>query len=222
MRWLILYHLQWKHFPIIYHICNNTSVYVLTCSMCMHLHVHTTPWNGLKNQTIISLSSSLLPAKRSAYSRWSFLVLCQSTVVHIAETFLLLQTQPAWECENVCHLWHARGDTYMYMCVHIHAWSHVRCERKKEARQQTTKQGKATRHLRQCKKKLPQVGLEPTTLLSLDRMLYQLSYKGSPGRAKITHLMVPHIPYLHNLLHWHNWGVQNEFSWGICHEDTHE
>ena len=29
------------------------------------------------------------------------------------------------------------------------------------------------------KNELPQVGLEPTTLYTLDRMLYQLSYRGS-------------------------------------------
>ena len=43
------------------------------------------------------------------------------------------------------------------------------------------------------KNELPQVGLEPTTLytLSLDRALYQLSYRGSSaGWAQISHLIV--------------------------------
>ena len=38
---------------------------------------------------------------------------------------------------------------------------------------------------------LPRVGLEPTTLYTLDRALYQLSYRGSTaGWAQISHLIV--------------------------------
>ena len=41
------------------------------------------------------------------------------------------------------------------------------------------------------KNELPQVGLEPTTLYTLDRALYQLSYRGSSaGWAQISHLIV--------------------------------
>ena len=41
------------------------------------------------------------------------------------------------------------------------------------------------------KNELPQVGLEPTTLNTLDRALYQLSYRGcSAGWAQISHLIV--------------------------------
>ena len=81
---------------------------------------------------------------------------------------------------------------------------------------QTNKQGKATQHIQgshfsyiekmSCKAKqhstpkavtfprkneLPQVGLEPTTLYTLDRALYQLSYRSSSaGWAQISHLIV--------------------------------
>ena len=41
------------------------------------------------------------------------------------------------------------------------------------------------------KNELPQVGLEPTTLYTLDRALYQLSYQGSSaGWAQISHVRV--------------------------------
>ena len=41
------------------------------------------------------------------------------------------------------------------------------------------------------KNELPQVGLEPTTLYTLDKALYQLSYRGSSaGWAQISHLIV--------------------------------
>ena len=41
------------------------------------------------------------------------------------------------------------------------------------------------------KNELPQVGLEPTTLYTLDRALYQLSYRGSSASwAQISHLIV--------------------------------
>ena len=51
--------------------------------------------------------------------------------------------------------------------------------RRKEERSkqgQTNKQGKATQHTQGSHfSELPRVGLEPTTLYSLDRALYQLS-----------------------------------------------
>ena len=68
--------------------------------------------------------------------------------------------------------------------------------RKKERSKQgeTNKQGKATQHTQGSlprKNELPQVGLEPTTLYTLDRALYQLSYRGSSaGWAQISHLIV--------------------------------
>ena len=41
------------------------------------------------------------------------------------------------------------------------------------------------------KNELPQVGLEPTTLYTPDRALYQLSYRGSSaGWVQISHLIV--------------------------------
>ena len=41
------------------------------------------------------------------------------------------------------------------------------------------------------KNELPQVGLKPTTLYTLDRALYQLSYRGSSaGWTQISHLIV--------------------------------
>ena len=69
-------------------------------------------------------------------------------------------------------------------------------ERKKQAR--SNKQtNKAKQHSTPKavtfprKNELPRVGLEPTTLYTLDRALYQLSYRGSPaGWAQISHLIV--------------------------------
>ena len=62
----------------------------------------------------------------------------------------------------------------------------MRDERRKKERskqRQTNEQGKATQHTQGSlfleKNELPQVGLEPTTLYTLDRALYQLSYRGS-------------------------------------------
>ena len=67
-------------------------------------------------------------------------------------------------------------------------------ERKKQAR--SNKQTKAKQHSTPKavtfprKNELPQVGLEPTTLYTLDRALYQLSYRGSSaGWAQISHLI---------------------------------
>ena len=49
------------------------------------------------------------------------------------------------------------------------------------------------------KNELPRVGLEPTTLYTLDRALYQLSYRGSSaGWAQISHLIVHLINRLAN------------------------
>ena len=48
------------------------------------------------------------------------------------------------------------------------------------------------------KNELPQVGLEPTTLYTLDRALYQLSYRGSSaGWAQISHLIVHIYMYMY-------------------------
>ena len=57
-------------------------------------------------------------------------------------------------------------------------------ERKKQARSNKQTRQSNTAHPRQSlflyrKNELPQVGLEPTTLYTLDRALYQLSYRGS-------------------------------------------
>ena len=55
-------------------------------------------------------------------------------------------------------------------------------ERKKQARS-NKQQGKATQHTKGShffrKNELPWVGLEPTTLYTLVRALYRLSYQGS-------------------------------------------
>ena len=68
-------------------------------------------------------------------------------------------------------------------------------ERKKQARSNKQTRQSNTAHPRQSlfleKNELPQVGLEPTTLYTLDRALYQLSYRGcSAGWAQISHLIV--------------------------------
>ena len=55
------------------------------------------------------------------------------------------------------------------------------------------------------KNELPRVGLEPTTLYTLDRALYQLSYRGSSaGWAQISHLMYLYVVY--DPLSCHVWG----------------
>ena len=70
----------------------------------------------------------------------------------------------------------------------------MKMRRKKERSKQgqTNKQGKATQHTQGSHfYELPWVGLEPTTLYTLDRALYQLSYQGSSaGWAQISHLIV--------------------------------
>ena len=59
----------------------------------------------------------------------------------------------------------------------------------KQTRQSNTAHPKAVTFPR--KNELPQVGLEPTTLYTLDKALYQLSYRGSSaGWAQISHLIV--------------------------------
>ena len=68
-------------------------------------------------------------------------------------------------------------------------------ERKKQARSNKQTRQSNTAHPRQSlfleKNELPRVGLEPTTLHTLDRALYQLSYRGSSaGWAQISHLIV--------------------------------
>ena len=68
-------------------------------------------------------------------------------------------------------------------------------ERRKQARSNKQTRQRNTAHPRQSlfprKNELPQVGLEPTTLYTLDRALYQLSYRGSSaGLAQISHLIV--------------------------------
>ena len=78
---------------------------------------------------------------------------------------------------------------------HVHVFK-LEMRRKKEASKvkQTNKAKqhstlKAVTFLR--KNELPRVGLEPTTLYTLDRALYQLSYRGSSaGWAQISHLIV--------------------------------
>ena len=71
----------------------------------------------------------------------------------------------------------------MYL-LHMHVFNE-RCEgRKKEASKvkQTNKTKQHSTHKAVTfprKNELPRVGLEPTTLYTLDRVLYQLSYQGS-------------------------------------------
>ena len=69
-------------------------------------------------------------------------------------------------------------------------------ERSKQGQTNNFKQGKATQHTQGSHfSELPRVGLEPTTLYTLDRALYQLSYQGSSaGWAQISHL---HVQYTH-------------------------
>ena len=53
-------------------------------------------------------------------------------------------------------------------------------ERKKQARSNKAKQHSTPKAVTFPRKnELPRVGLEPTTLYTLDRALYQLSYRGS-------------------------------------------
>ena len=66
--------------------------------------------------------------------------------------------------------------------VHMFLMRDDKEERKKQARL-NKQQCKATQHTQgshfSLKNELPRVGLEPTTLYTLDRALYQLSYQGS-------------------------------------------
>ena len=69
----------------------------------------------------------------------------------------------------------------------------MRKKKERSKQGQTNKQrGKATQHTQGNHfSELPRVGLEPTTLYTLDRALYQLSYRGSSaGWAQISHLIV--------------------------------
>ena len=65
-------------------------------------------------------------------------------------------------------------------------------ERKKQARSNKEKQHSTPKAVTFPRKnELHQVGLEPTTLHTLDRALYPLNYRGSSaGWAKISHLIV--------------------------------
>ena len=78
--------------------------------------------------------------------------------------------------------------TYMFL-------NEVRRKKERSKQGQTNKQGKATQHTQAVtfprKNELPQVGVEPTTLYTLDRALYELNYRGSSaGWAQISHLIV--------------------------------
>ena len=93
---------------------------------------------------------------------------------------------------NSANLWL----TYMYMCTCtctcVYMFLNERCRRKKEA-SKVKQTNKAKQHSTPKavtfprKNELPRVGLEPTTLYTLDRALYQLS---SAGCAQISHLIV--------------------------------
>ena len=80
--------------------------------------------------------------------------------------------------------------------VHVHVL--MRDEKKESAEASKVKQtNKAKQHstpkavTSPKKNELPRVGLEPTTLYTLDRALHQLSYRGnSAGWAQISHLIV--------------------------------
>ena len=61
----------------------------------------------------------------------------------------------------------------------------------KQARSNKAKQHSTPKAVTFPRKNEPQVGLEPTTLYTPDRALYQLSYRGSSaGWAQISHLIV--------------------------------
>ena len=96
------------------------------------------------------------------------------------------------------------------MYVHVHVFNE-RCEGRKKEASQVKQTSKAKQHSTPKavtfprKNELPRVGLEPTTLYTLDRalyqlsyvpstldrVLYQLSYQGSStGWAQISHLIV--------------------------------
>ena len=75
--------------------------------------------------------------------------------------------------------------------------------RRKKERSKVKQRNKAKQHSTVTfprKNELPQVGLEPTTLYTLDRALYQLSYRGSSaGWAQISHLIVHLMNRLTNM-----------------------
>ena len=114
-----------------------------------------------------------------------------STVPHVMASsadFLTL-VQPQRTCSN--------KDTHVLYMFLNERWE----ERKKQARSnKQTRQSNTKNELPQMgleqtrqsntKNELPQMGLEPTTLYTLDRALYQLSYRGSSaGWAQISHLI---------------------------------
>ena len=60
-----------------------------------------------------------------------------------------------------------------------------------ERREGRRKEASKVKQTNKQSNELPRVGLEPTTLYTLDRVLYQLSYQGSSaGWAQISHLIV--------------------------------
>ena len=72
----------------------------------------------------------------------------------------------------------------------------MRRKKERSKQGQTNKQGKATQHTQgshfSCEAvELPRVGLEPTTLYTLDRALYQLSYRGSSLGPNLTSHSTP-------------------------------
>ena len=76
--------------------------------------------------------------------------------------------------------------------------------RKKEASKVKQTRQSNTAHPKQSlfleKNELPRVGLEPTTLYTLDRALYQLSYRSSSaGWSQISHLIVHLMQAYHQL-----------------------
>ena len=98
------------------------------------------------------------------------------------------------------------SSVYMYMYCRVVLLCFVVCitllafKREMRRKKERSKQGqtnKAKQHSTPKavtfprKNELPRVGLEPTTLHTLDRALYQLSYRGSSaGWAQISHLIV--------------------------------
>ena len=102
-----------------------------------------------------------------------------------------------------------KGDhvhVYMYTCIHV---LNSKQGQTNKAKQHSTPKA-VTFHR---KNELAQVGLEPTTLYTLDRALYQLSYRGSStldralyqlsyrgssaGWAQISHLIVHEYMYMY-------------------------
>ena len=79
------------------------------------------------------------------------------------------------------------------ICTYIHVHVNERCRRKEERSKQGQTNTKAKQHSTPKavtfpkQNELPQVGLEPTTLYILDRVLYQLIYLGTSAVHKQTH-----------------------------------